>query len=341
SHDWAGRAEGQPFFMQVQLAGGKLRGGSNSSSEKLAKRAEEILGSSVDPAAITLPPHYPDDPVFRIDWAAYLDSVRVTDWHVGEVVKRLSDEGLLENTLVVFFTDHGISTARGKQFLYDEGTHIPLVLRGPGIERGTERIDLVEHIDVAALSLAAAGIDVPKTMDGDDVLAKDFKPKDAVFAARDRCGETVDQIRSVRTGEFLYIRNFLPLRPHLQPSNYKDGKEIVSRLRELHEEGALSELTESLLFAEYRPEEELYRYADDPWQNQNLAGDPELSHVLEEMRERLEAWTEETGDPGRESPEIYAMEVDDELAGTNPKSTRYLEFKANAELMKQWAKEGK
>jgi arylsulfatase A-like enzyme len=110
---------------------------------------------------VTLPPYYPRDPVLLRDWAAYLDAVRFTDQHVGRVIARLESEGLLENTLVIFMTDHGISHARGKQFLYDEGTHVPFVVRGPGIAKGAVRDDLIMQIDMAAISLAAAGIPIP------------------------------------------------------------------------------------------------------------------------------------------------------------------------------------
>src|SRR5262249_17892142 len=150
-----------------------------------------------------------------------------TDREVGEVMKRLEREHLLENTVVFFLTDHGISHARGKQFLYDEGIHVPLVIRGPGIAKGAVHQDLVEHIDLAATSLALAGIPIPKGMQSQNILASDYQPRDAVFAARDRCDETVEHLRSVRTARFKYIRNFLPLRPHLQPNAYKDGKPIV------------------------------------------------------------------------------------------------------------------
>ncbi len=341
SHDWAGRQAGQPFFMQVQLHGGKLRGDSEKANANFVQRVRNELGSTTHPADVKLPPYYPRDPLLLTDWAAYLDSVRITDWHVGQVLQRLETEGLLDNTLVIFFTDHGISHARGKQFLYDEGTHIPLILRGPGIAPGTVRQDLVEHIDVAAVSLAAAGIPLPAVMQGRDVLAADYSNRQAVYAARDRCGETMDHIRSVRTDRYLYIRNFLPRRPHLQPSQYKDSKAIVQRLRELHAASKLDDLSERLLFAPDRPDEELYAYGEDPWQIHNLANDPAYEGVLAEFRTRLDRWIDKTGDLGPESPEIYAKEIADELDVINPASPRFETFRQNAELNKRWAAEGK
>jgi arylsulfatase A-like enzyme len=307
--DWSGRQAGQPFFMQVQLPGGKLRGNTQETARQLAKRAKRELGGAVDPSRVTLPPYYPRDEVLLNDWAAYLDAVRFTDRHVGKVLDRLRTEGELDRTFIVFMTDHGISHARGKQFLYDEGTHIPLVVRGPAVKQGTVRDDLVEQIDVAAISLAAAGVAAPESMQARDVLADDYASRDAVFAARDRCDETVDRIRSVRTDRYLYIRNFHPQRPHLQPNAYKDGKSIVKTLRALHEAGQLNPLAETLLFSPTRPAEELYEWTTDRWQTKNLAADPTHQPALEELRGRLDRWMAETNDRGPESAAMYDSDM--------------------------------
>jgi arylsulfatase A-like enzyme len=341
SHDWSGRQSGQPFFMQVQLHGGKMRGASAGQYDALTTRAKAEFGSATRAEDVELPPYYPRDPVLLQDWATYLDTVRLTDQHVGRVLERLRNEGILDDTLIVFFTDHGISHARGKQFLYDEGSHIPLVLRGPGIPNGQTRSDLVEHIDVAALSLAAAGIAIPAHMQGRNILAADYRPKSAIFAARDRCGEAADRIRSVRSDRYLYIRNFYPQRPHLMPSQYKDGKLIVQRLREMHAAGSLDPIAEKLLFAPARPPEELYEYAKDRWQVVNLADTPEHARALASHRARLDEWMAETGDMGPESPEVYAQEIEDELRSAKANSERYRIFKKNSELYKRWAAEGR
>jgi arylsulfatase A-like enzyme len=254
---------------------------------------------------------------------------------VGEVMARLEREGILDQTLVVFMTDHGISHARGKQFLYDEGTHVPLVVRGLGIPKGKVRDDLVEHIDLAAFSLAAAGIPLPKSMQARDVFAKDYQPRDAVFAARDRCDETVERIRSVRTDRFLYIRNFHPQRPHLQPNAYKDGKSILKTLRVLHEGGQLDPLAEKLLFSATRPAEELYEWTTDRWQVKNLAGDAAHLKTLEMLRARLDRWMMETKDGGPESEARYDSDMAVYLGRGNPVVEK------NIAQMKQWAREGK
>jgi arylsulfatase A-like enzyme len=331
--DWADRKPGQPFFMQVQLAGGKLRGGTDESAQQLSERAKRELGAAVQPQDVKLPPYYPRDPVLLRDWAAYLDAVRFTDNHVGEVISRLEKEGILDSTLIVFMTDHGISHARGKQFLYDEGTHVPFVVRGPGISQGAVREDLIEHIDLAALSLVAAGISIPPTMHGRDVFAKDYKPREAVFAARDRCDETVERIRSVRTDRFLYIRNFYPQRPHLQPNAYKDKKSIVQALRELHAAGKLDPLSERLLFAPTRPAEELYEWTTDRWQVRNLAGEESHRGTLETMRAQLDRWMEDTHDRGLEAESMYDSDMAMYIGRGNP------DVEKNIALMKRWAAE--
>lgn len=334
SHDWADRGD-KPFFMQVQLHGGKLREGNEAARAAFRERVIQEFGSVTNPMKVKLPPYYPADPVLLDDWALYLDAVRLTDLHVGRVLARLEKEGILENTIIAFMTDHGISHARGKQFLYDEGTHVPLIMRGPGIARASVRKDLIMHIDLAATSLAAVGIQVPPIMQGRDLFAKTWMPREAVFAARDRCDETVERLRSVRTDHFLYIRNFFPQRPHLQPNAYKDGKAIIQRLRALHDQQSLPRLAETLLFAPSRPIEELYELSQDTFQINNLAKDPAFKDQLEKHRHQLNAWIEESQDPGLESDAMYDSDMVEYLKKPSPEVAR------NIALMKQWAKDGK
>ena len=343
--DWSERKEGQPFFAQIQTPGGKLRGKDADGWEKIATAAEKKFGSRTPLEAVKLPPYYPSHPDIVRDWAAYLDSVRMTDAMVGEVIARLEAEGVRENTLILFMTDHGISHARGKQFMYDEGLHVPLILSGPGIPPGSIRTDLVEHIDIAALSLGAAGIPLPETMQAKDILAKDYAHREATFAARDRCDETVDHMRSVRTKKFKYIRNFLPNRPYLQPCAYKDGKNILIALRQMHREGTLTD-TQALLLRDVRPVEELYDLNADPHEINNLAANPEYAAKLKELRGRLDHWMETSGDQGQkpESTEMFDSDMAAYLGKfkTRPGSEAHAkEIEDNIAQMKRWAAEGK
>ncbi len=342
--DWSGRRKGQPFFCQIQTPGGKLRGKDEAGWEKIQKAAEAKFGKRTPNSAVTLPPYYPEHPDIVRDWAAYLDSVRMTDVMVGEVIARLKKEGVLENTLVIFMTDHGISHARGKQFMYDEGLHVPLVIRGPGIKAGSVREDVVEHIDIAALSLAAAGIKIPDHMQAKDILAKHYKPREAVFAARDRCDETVDHMRSVRTQDFKYIRNFLPNRPYLQPCAYKDAKNILKAVKAWDTAGKLND-TQKLVTRQVRPPEELYDVNADPFEINNLANNPQYAKKLKEMRRRLNQWMKKTDDKGRqpESARMFDSDMKVYLDTIKKRSTpeHHQTIADNIAVMKKWAAEGK
>ncbi|HUW18838.1 MAG TPA: sulfatase-like hydrolase/transferase [Sedimentisphaerales bacterium] len=283
-NDWRNRRLGQPFFAQIQLRGGKYRAAP--------------VANPVDPAKVKLPPYYPDHPVLREDWAQYLNSVLYLDAEVGKVLERLKDEGIEDTTVVFLWTDHGISHARGKQFLYDEGIHVPLVIRWPGaIKPGTVRDDLVSHIDIAATSLYIAGIPVPEYMQGRPLFGPGYQPREYIFAARDRCDETLECIRCIRTERYKYIRNFYPNRPHLQPNRYKDNKEIIKTMRRLFAEGKLDHI-QAGLFSPTRPTEELYDLEKDPHEISNLAGLAKYEAVLKQMRSRLKKWILQTGDVG-------------------------------------------
>jgi arylsulfatase A-like enzyme len=144
--DWSGRKPGQPFFAQVQLRGGKLRNVPKWYNNEVKPSLEKLVTAD----QVTLPPYYPDDPVFRNDWAEYLNTVQYTDKEVGTVIKRLEKEKLLDNTVI---------------FLYDEGAKVPFIVWGSGkVKAGAVRDDLVAHIDMAATSLYFAEIDIPEYM---------------------------------------------------------------------------------------------------------------------------------------------------------------------------------
>ena len=334
---WAQRAAGKPFFVQVQLGGGKHRG--QRPGPNWPEKVRATLGGTTATNTVKLPPYLPDDPVIRADWAQYLDAVRYTDWEVGRIVEHLKEAGELDRTVIFFWTDHGISHVRNKQFLYDGGIHVPLVIRGPGLASGTVRTDLVEHIDVAAATLAFAGLPQPAWMQAQNVLAKNYQSREFVFAARDRADETVDRIRSVRSEQFKYIRNFYPDRPYLQANRYKDDKAIVQAMRRLHTEGKLNP-EPALIMAQTRPREELYDLKADPHELRNLASDPSHTAELTRHRKALEAWIIRTDDKGRtpEPEEVYLNYLGDDRP-EGGRGNRSDTFQRNVELMLRWAKE--
>tara|TARA_B110000008_G_scaffold279488_1_gene326757 strand:- start:1914 stop:3701 length:1788 start_codon:yes stop_codon:yes gene_type:complete len=281
-NDWKKAPANQPIFAQFQLMGGKNR------------KAK----SHADPNKVVLPPYYPDHQVLRQDWAKYLDSWVKTDEEVGQILADLEKAGRLDSAAVFLWTDHGVSHLRGKQFLYEEGIRVPMIVRLPKKQlAGTVREDLIEHIDIAACSLKLAGIKIPEHIQGLDFLAADYKSREFVFAARDRCDETVDILRCVRDSRYKYIRNFMSHLPHTQPSQYKDGKKIIQVIRSLHSEGKLND-QQSRLFDPRRPPEELYDLQSDPDEMVNLANDSKHRERLDAMRKVLQQRMMTTRDMG-------------------------------------------
>ena len=334
---WAARKPGTPFFCQIQPRGGKLRGKGNE--QKWPSKVTAVLGNRTDPAGVKLPPYLPDDPVIQEDWAQYLDTCRYTDWEVGKILDRLKESGDLKNTFVFFITDHGISHVRNKQFMYEGGVHIPFIVRGPGLKPAV-RDDVVEHIDLAATSLALAGLPVPGWMQSRNVLVSDYQTRRFAFSARDRCDETVDRMRCVRSQRYKYIRNFFPQRPYLQPNRYKDNKPIIKKMRELFAAGKLND-AQSKIMALTRPEVEVYDLEKDPFELNNLAGQRSVAKIQREMHDALAAWIMTTNDKGQQ-PE-GAMYDSDMAIYSRKKTTPEMakELRDNIATMKQWQSEGK
>ncbi|MEM1228510.1 MAG: sulfatase [Planctomycetota bacterium] len=279
-HDWSQREPGQPFFAQVQI--------------KEPHRAH-VPSKRPRPDAV-IPPYYPDHAVTRADWANYLASIEVLDRKVGAVMNRLEAEGERENTLVLFFGDHGRPHVRGKQWLYDGGIHTPFIaswpscLDGGGVESG-----LVSLLDAMPTTLAAAGVAIPDGLVGMDLLADVWEGHEQVFSARDRCGDAADRIRAVRTADLKYIRNYQTDVPYMQHSGYKKlAYPVATLMKVLHADGKF----DSPFMASTRPREELYDLTEDPHELTNLAEDPRYAEQLAKLRHAVEQWVIDTGDRG-------------------------------------------
>ena len=328
--DWRQRKQGQPFYAQINL----------SETHRPFKKDPE---NPIDENKVELSPYYPDHPIAKRDWADYLECIQVLDKNVGKVLKRLEEEGLADNTIVFFFGDNGRPHVRCKQFLYEGGIRVPLIIRSPGhITPGTVVDDLVSAIDFAPTSLKLAGIEPPKYMQGQIFLGPETQKREFIIAARDRCDGTVDRIRCVRTRRFKYIRNYFPNRPYMQFNLYKrHSYPVWSLLQVLFVEGKLTP-QQQLFLACTRPEEELYDLHTDPYEVNNLAGDPEHQKTLEELRSILDKWLQQTGDQGAipEDPEIGVMAYKDVQKYYEPQQNKR-GFPANAsptEYLKYWQK---
>ncbi|MBK1878575.1 sulfatase family protein [Pelagicoccus mobilis] len=300
-HDvWSSRPDkDQPWFGQLTLRGGK---GNNR-----FVREGELLADK----AVPLPPYFPDTPAHRKAWTAHYNAVRGTDAEVETVMSQLEADGELENTIVFFFSDHGSNhSLRHKQFCYEGGVHVPLIVAGghAAIGEGVVRSELVSGLDISATTLALAGAKMPDYLDGQNLFSPEYEEREFVISARDRCDFTIDQIRTVRTDTYRYIRNYFPERTLSQPQ-YRDKSKVVLDMRRLHAAGALTDYQEEHWFG-LRPEEELYDIEKDPHQVNNLAKSPEFAAQLERHRKILEDWIAETGDLGQ------ADEADVQLEAT-------------------------
>lgn len=295
----------QPFFAHVQFP--------ETHRGKDWDNAKNVIDHPADPAKIDLPPYYPDTATARDDWADYLDAVMAFDRKAGVVLRRLKEEGLDKNTIVIVLSDHGRAMVRGKQWLYDSGLHIPLFIYIPeGVEKpegykaGTRTDMMVSGIDITATTLELAGIDPGLVMQGRSFLGENAVHRRYTFAGRDRADETTDYMRSVRDAQYRYIRNYMPERPYTQLNGYKEAQYPVLReMFRLSRDGKLGEIP-SLFMAKTKPAEELFDIKADPHNVVNLASDPQYTAKMDEMRAVLAAWEVETNDQGRfpEPPEI-------------------------------------
>jgi len=288
--DWkALRADGRPFFAMLNLW--------ETHRPFDAPRV-------VDPAKVAIPPYLPDHPVVREDCARYLDSAVALDRKVGAMIDLLEREGLRDDTVVFFMGDNGEAHIRGKQFCYDEGLHVPLVVSLPPFlrrhARGTpSRMDrLVEAIDWLPTSLALAGIPVPPGMQGRPFIGPGAgAPRRYAFGARDRCDETVIRLRTVRDERYRWIRNLTPDKGFFEPNAYKAAHypawNLVQALgREGKLAGAARRLVEPRL-----PATALYDLEADPHALVDLADDPAHRPVRDRLDRALRDWMRRCRDP--------------------------------------------
>jgi uncharacterized sulfatase len=243
------------------------------------------------------------------------------DAWVGRILGELDDDGLAEDTLVVFWSDHGASFPRAKRWASEAGVRVPLIARWPGrIEAGTARSEVVQMLDLAPTVLEVAGIEIPEHMHGVPLLSaagEALPPAPYAYAGRDRMDATEDTVRTIRDERYRYTLNLHPDRPPMQYNYYPDHLATWADLRRLgHEEGEmltmgltpdiLTDLQRSVMSVP-RPAEELYDIAEDPHETRNLADDPDHAATKQRLRHELQRWRDEYGDLGV-IPEVELLE---------------------------------
>lgn len=304
---WRQRGEGQPFFSVFNLMTTHQSRTSVWPYEQFEAEVASRLEPSDrhDPARVPLPPYYPDTPLARRAMARYYDCISVMDQQVGEILGQLEEDGLMEDTIIFFYSDHGMGMPRGKRLLHDSGMHVPLLVYFPEKFRdlapagaGESVGRLVSFVDFAPTVLSLAGVPIPEIMQGVAFLGdQSGKPREFVFGARDRVDEVFDLSRSARDERFLYIRNYMPHLSWMPPERYSDQSPMRRELKKLAREGALGPA--AMTYANpTRPLEELYDTESDPHQIHNLAADPAYRDRLKQMRNVLRRWFFGTQDTG-------------------------------------------
>jgi len=290
---WRNRPDdSQPFFHMESHAQ------SHESSLHFGEAALENEPTDHDPTDVSLPPYFPDTELFRYTRARYLDNIRTIDGIVGKTVAKLEEDGLLEDTFIFYFGDHGGVLPRSKGYIYESGLHVPLVVRVPenwkhlvDFERGAETDGFVSFIDFAPTVLELAGLDAPGQMDGraflgEEVSQGDVAERDTAFGHTDRFDEKYGMSRSLRIGDWKYIREYQPYYPDALHNNYRYFMLAYRQWRDLYDAGKLG--SDQRLFFEPKPTERLFHLAHDPHEVNDLADEEEHRDRLVSMRRELD-----------------------------------------------------
>lgn len=295
----------KPFFAVFNFTGCHESGiAGDPKYEDITKNLSP--GERQDPAKFTnLPPYYPDTPAVREDWKRNYELITAMDAWVGDHIQQLKDAGLYENTIIVYWSDHGVGLPRAKRWLYDSGTRVPLIIRIPEKFRtsgqaqpGTVDDQLVSSLDFGITTLNLAGLPAPKITQGRAFLGENLTPqRDYIYGARDRMDERYDIIRSVRDKRYRYIRNYEPLKPYFQYMNTPEKGATMRELRRIAKEGTMPPAMK-LFMADRKPVEEFYDLQNDPHEINNLANDPAQKENLARFRKVHTQWIKDTRDLG-------------------------------------------
>ncbi|MEM9883061.1 MAG: sulfatase [Planctomycetota bacterium] len=249
-----------------------------------------------DPDAVRVPAYLPDTHAVRADLARHYDNLAMLDTRVGRILEALDASGQADHTVVVFHADHGRGMPREKRWCYAAGVHMPLIVRGPGVEPGVDDTP-TSWVDIAPSLLRLADLAVLGHYDGVPRFGPEARTRNFSFGGRDRMDEAYDRVRFATDGRLHYLRNDAPDLPYAQRVRFMEHLPTTRELRRLHAEGRLVPPADAWM-APVKPREELYDLRDDPDCVVNLADDPAYRHDLMRLRKALNRWRETTGDQG-------------------------------------------
>ena len=277
--------DGRPFFAQFNNMTTHM---SRLTSVSIHHRKPP----EIDPDAVDLPPHVPDNHAIRTDYAEHLESMQDADRWLGKFMEDLKKRDLYENTIVFFFSDHGGSLPRGKAFGYNTGYQVQLIVSAPPrwehllpSEPGSETDRLVTFADFGPTLLNIAGVKPPEHMQGKPFMGEDKVERDCAFAFRTNTGNHFDPSRSVYTDKYQYIRFYTPYKTHALRQGFQWGMPAQLAWDSLFLAGTLS--AQHRQYYEPKPREMLFNTKEDPYCVNNLADDPKYDEVLRKLRNRV------------------------------------------------------
>ena len=254
---------------------------------------------TVHPDKVPIPDYYPDIPVVRNDIARKYSNIEALDKEVGQLLKQLETDGVLDNSIIFFWSDHGGNLIRQKRAVGNSGLHVPLIIRYPdGYRAGETENRLVSLMDLGPTVMSLIGIEPPDYMDG-KAFAGTFEesPRQYIYGSADRFDESTDMQRSVLDGRFVYIKNFMPELPLIYRNRYREQITMNKHLIELDLAGEL-EGDAAYIFMKSKPVKELYDLENDPYEVHNLAENPAYASKLEELSTQLNQWQKAINDRG-------------------------------------------
>lgn len=297
--DWGGASQRQSVFAQITLA-------CTHRKDANGKQWNAVRESSRDPVRledVRLPPYFPDTKAIRHDWAVYLDQIELMDAQVGEIVDRLKKENRYADAMIVFCGDNGRCHLRAKNWLYEPGLKVPLIIKWPRGRRAGEVVSgMVSMLDVSATVVDVAGARPSETLDGQSLAAG--ATRQLIFGARDAGGEIKDHLRSVCDGRWKYIRNYVPELGYTESKYTREHRPMRDEMLRLEAEGKLNHAQQLVLRAE-KPREELYDLEKDPHEIRNLAMEPEHVDTKQRLAAALSQWVKSTRDTG-----LHGLDLD-------------------------------
>ncbi len=264
---------------------------------RIWQRSNEAL--TVAPQDVIIPDYFPDIPEVRMDIARKYSNIEAMDKKVGELLSQLEEDGLLETTIIMFWSDHGGNLLRQKRAVGNSGLNVPLIVRYPDKKMAGKVEDrIVSLMDLAPTVLSLLNIEPPAHYDG-KAFAGPFEdqPRKYAFGTADRFDESTDMQRSVLDGRFVYIKNFMPELPLIYRNKYRERIPMNSKLIQMDSQGELDG-DASYIFMKTKEVEELYDLQEDPYEVKNVATNPEYMDKLVELRNALSAWQIEIDDKG-------------------------------------------